>query len=201
MSVSAIKTAEVLIVEDDVVILNTLAYNLSRQGFGVQKATSGAEALKLARKLRPDLILLDPELAATSPERLWLSSGVRCVDHCVELMCNPRSGEVGYEGVGGHAERGLRCMIRGLTEYKEAKGVGERDEDGQGMEESERRRRRELLLEGISECQYGSREALTGLLIWRVPMGPSHAIGHQVGIPSPSNSFFTILNCVVLTCP
>jgi len=150
---------------------------------------------------QPDLILLDPELAATSPERLWLSSGVRCVDHCVELMCNPRSGEVGYEGVGGHAERGLRCMIRGLTEYKEAKGVGERDEDGQGMEESERRRRRELLLEGISECQYGSREALTGLLIWRVPMGPSHAIGHQVGIPSPSNSFFTILNCVVLTCP
>jgi DNA-binding response OmpR family regulator len=59
LSVSAIKTAEVLIVEDDVVILNTLAYNLSRQGFGVQKATSGAEALKLARKLRPDLILLD----------------------------------------------------------------------------------------------------------------------------------------------
>ena len=41
------------------VILNTLAYNLGRQGFGVQKATSGAEALKLARKLRPDLILLD----------------------------------------------------------------------------------------------------------------------------------------------
>jgi DNA-binding response OmpR family regulator len=30
-----------LIVEDDAVILNTLAYNLTRQGFGVHKATSG----------------------------------------------------------------------------------------------------------------------------------------------------------------
>lgn len=51
--------AEILIVEDDAVILNTLSYNLPRQGFGVHKATTGSEALKMARKLRPDLILLD----------------------------------------------------------------------------------------------------------------------------------------------
>ena len=51
--------AEILIVEDDLVILNTLAYNLDRQGFKVHKATTGAEALKLARKVRPNLILLD----------------------------------------------------------------------------------------------------------------------------------------------
>src|SRR5215213_1325425 len=59
MVASVVTTAEILIVEDDVVILDTLAYNLTRQGFGVQKAMSGAEAMKLARKLRPDLILLD----------------------------------------------------------------------------------------------------------------------------------------------
>src|SRR5918997_1316710 len=51
--------AEILIVEDDEVIMGTLAYNLSRQGFGVSQATTGAEALSIARKLRPDLILLD----------------------------------------------------------------------------------------------------------------------------------------------
>src|SRR5918998_1418831 len=50
---------EILIVEDDVTILNALAYNLSRQGFAVHKALDGAEALKLTRQLRPDLILLD----------------------------------------------------------------------------------------------------------------------------------------------
>jgi DNA-binding response OmpR family regulator len=66
LSASAVLTAEVLIVEDDAVILDTLAYNLTRQGFGVQKAMSGAEALKLARQYRPDLILLDVMLPGES---------------------------------------------------------------------------------------------------------------------------------------
>ncbi len=51
--------AEILIVEDDEVIMGTLAYNLSRGGYGVKGAATGAEALRLARKMRPDLILLD----------------------------------------------------------------------------------------------------------------------------------------------
>ena len=59
-------TAEILIVEDDEVIMGTLAYNLSRSGFGVSQATHGAEALKMARKLRPDLILLDIMLPGES---------------------------------------------------------------------------------------------------------------------------------------
>jgi DNA-binding response OmpR family regulator len=70
LSVRAVATAEILLVEDDAVILNTLAYNLSRQGFGVQKALNGAEALKLARKFRPDLILLDVMLPAESGVRV-----------------------------------------------------------------------------------------------------------------------------------
>jgi DNA-binding response OmpR family regulator len=70
LSVSAVATAEVLIVEDDGVILNTLAYNLTRWGFGVQKAINGAEALKLARKFRPDLILLDVMLPGESGIRV-----------------------------------------------------------------------------------------------------------------------------------
>jgi DNA-binding response OmpR family regulator len=70
LGVSAVTTAEILIVEDDEVILNTLAYNLNRQGFRVHKATYGAEALKLARKTRPDLILLDVMLPGESGIRL-----------------------------------------------------------------------------------------------------------------------------------
>src|ERR687889_243790 len=61
---------QILIVEDDAVILNTLAYNLARQGFGVHKATGGAQALKLARQLRPDLILLDVMLPGESGIRV-----------------------------------------------------------------------------------------------------------------------------------
>jgi DNA-binding response OmpR family regulator len=58
--------AEILIVEDDEIIMGTLAYNLSRQGYSVTGATTGAEALRLARKLRPDLILLDLMLPGES---------------------------------------------------------------------------------------------------------------------------------------
>ena len=61
---------EVLIVEDDAVILSTLAYNLHRQGFTTHKALDGVEALKLTRQRRPDLILLDLMLPRESGIRV-----------------------------------------------------------------------------------------------------------------------------------
>ena len=60
------RTAEILIVEDDEAIMGPLAYNLSRQGFAVSQAATGAEAVRLARKVRPDLILLDIMLPGES---------------------------------------------------------------------------------------------------------------------------------------
>ncbi len=71
--------AEILIVEDDPVILNTLTYSLSRAGFGVTKATTGSEAIRHARKLRPDLILLDIMLPGF-PE----DSGIEVCEHIRE---------------------------------------------------------------------------------------------------------------------
>jgi DNA-binding response OmpR family regulator len=64
------RTAEILIVEDDEAIMGTLAYNLSRNGFGVSRATNGADALRTARKSRPDLILLDIMLPGESGIRV-----------------------------------------------------------------------------------------------------------------------------------
>lgn len=50
---------KVLVVEDDVTLLETLEYNLARQGYEVFKATDGSMALDVARQKRPDLIILD----------------------------------------------------------------------------------------------------------------------------------------------
>jgi DNA-binding response OmpR family regulator len=50
---------KILIVEDDRTLLETLEYNLSRQGYATLTAADGATALELARQEQPDLILLD----------------------------------------------------------------------------------------------------------------------------------------------
>ncbi|HTW96713.1 MAG TPA: response regulator [Candidatus Methylomirabilis sp.] len=50
---------KILIAEDDLMLLDIMAERLSQENFEVIKAKDGEEALALALKLRPDLILLD----------------------------------------------------------------------------------------------------------------------------------------------
>ena len=126
-----------------------------------------------------DLICLDPALAATAPDTVWLASGVRGIDHCVEVRCNTE-----ITGPGADlTESGLRELLRGLSAYKEAKAQGEAG--------------REKLLKGISDCQLGVRDAMTAMLVhgWRIN-GPSHAIGHQLG--SVAGVMHGMTSCVML---
>ena len=50
---------KILIVEDDRNLLNTLEYNLLKERYEVVTATDGAQALEVARREKPDLIILD----------------------------------------------------------------------------------------------------------------------------------------------
>jgi DNA-binding response OmpR family regulator len=49
----------ILIVEDEPSLQETLAYNLKKQGYTVETCGNGREALDIARRLKPDLMLLD----------------------------------------------------------------------------------------------------------------------------------------------
>ena len=49
----------ILVVEDEPALLETLAYNLTREGYDVRQAETGPEALEEARREEPDLIVLD----------------------------------------------------------------------------------------------------------------------------------------------
>ena len=49
----------ILIVEDELALRETLTYNLKKDGFTVEAVGDGRSALESARKLKPDLILLD----------------------------------------------------------------------------------------------------------------------------------------------
>jgi len=55
----------ILVVEDELALRETLTYNLKKDGFIVESVGDGRAALESARKLKPDLIILDimlPEL-------------------------------------------------------------------------------------------------------------------------------------------
>ena len=50
---------KILVVDDEVTLLETLSYNLKKQGYDVEMASDGPTALELARSNHPDLIVLD----------------------------------------------------------------------------------------------------------------------------------------------
>ena len=50
---------KILIVEDELTLQETLAYNLKHQGYEVETANDGQTAIDKAKQINPDLILLD----------------------------------------------------------------------------------------------------------------------------------------------
>ncbi|KAI0406661.1 putative Fe-containing alcohol dehydrogenase [Xylaria palmicola] len=102
----------------------------------------------------PALVILDPELATTTPDSIWLSTGVRALDHCIETLCSLQSNE----GADEAARQGLRMLVPGLIKCK-----------GNPNDVAAR-----------LECFLGSRDAMMAV-VSGVPMGASHGIGHQLG--------------------
>jgi alcohol dehydrogenase class IV len=99
-------------------------------------------------------VILDPELCTTTPQRLWLGTGMRAVDHCVEGMCTDLATSVVEES----AEEGLRHLVSGLL----ACSIDNTDVHARGG------------------CQVGAWKAMEAVH-QKVPLGASHAIGHQLG--------------------
>lgn len=53
------KNISILIVDDEPDILEILSYNLSNEGYSIETADNGAKAVKIAKKIKPQLIILD----------------------------------------------------------------------------------------------------------------------------------------------
>lgn len=70
----------VLLVEDEPAQREVLAYNLEAEGFDVQRATNGEEALMLVSESPPDLILLD-----------WMMPHVSGLEVCRRLKMRPET--------------------------------------------------------------------------------------------------------------
>ncbi len=106
------------------------------------------------RSMTPACVILDPAITVHTPEWLWLSTGVRAIDHAVETLASLLSNDF----ADGMADNGLRLLAEGLARVKA------RPDD----------------LEARLKCQVGAWQSILPL-IGGVPMGASHAIGHALG--------------------
>jgi len=98
-------------------------------------------------------VILDPALTLHTPEWLWLSTGVRGIDHAVEALCSTEANAY----CDGLALHGLRLFSEGLRKCK----AGPDD------------------LDARLACQQAS--WLAASTIGRVAYGASHGIGHALG--------------------
>lgn len=55
---------------------------------GCTDTASGQKHLYTGRHIGPAAVVLDPAITAHTPERLWLSTGVRALDHAIETICS-----------------------------------------------------------------------------------------------------------------
>ena len=126
-----------------------------------------------------DYVLLDPAVAATVPENIWLESGARAIDHCVESIVSKATQDEGVK----IALEALSALIFGLQKYKTCHTRKAANDDVE-------------LLEAISACQVGARKAISTIICYGSKMGPSHAIGHQLG--SVGHVAHGLTSCVCL---
>lgn len=104
--------------------------------------------------LVPVTVILDPALCVHTPEWLWLSTGIRAVDHTVETLSSLQSNPY----ADGIATSALSLLAQGLRGVKQDPGD----------------------LEARLNCLIGVWQAMTPVAAG-VPMGASHAIGHVLG--------------------
>jgi len=105
-------------------------------------------------RMMPQTVILDPAASVPTPEWLFLSTGIRAVDHAVEDICSV-NGQPLSEGASMHA---LRLLGRGLPAVKA---------DPQD-------------LPARLDCQLGAWMSMVGSQTG-VSKGASHGIGHVLG--------------------
>jgi DNA-binding response OmpR family regulator len=84
--------SKILVVEDEAALLDTLEYNLNRQGYEVCTASDGIEALRVAESQLPDVVVLD--LMLPGLDGYEVCSRLRQTSNVPILMLTARAEEV-----------------------------------------------------------------------------------------------------------
>jgi maleylacetate reductase len=136
---------------------------------GVTNEKKRVKELLTHPRVMPRAVILDPWLSVHTPEWLWLSTGIRAVDHCVEGICSNEA----HPYADAQALKGLSMLTQALPRVKaDATDIDAR-----------------------LDCQIGTWLS-TGPLAAGVPMGASHGIGYVLGAEFDVPHGYT--SCVML---
>lgn len=107
MSAKILKPS-ILVVEDEDIISAVIRYNLSKEGFQVQVADNGDDAIEIIKKNKPDLILLD-----------WLLPSVSGIEVCKMVRNDPETMNIPIIMVSAKSEEFDRItgLDRGADDY------------------------------------------------------------------------------------
>ena len=121
---------------------------------GVTDARTKVKEMLRHELVVPRAAILDPAITMHTPEWLWLSTGIRAVDHCVEGICSHEA----HPYADAQALKALSMLAEGLLRVKA---------DGRD-------------LDARMDCQIGTWLSMAPLASG-VPMGASHGIGYVLG--------------------
>lgn len=121
---------------------------------GVTDTRIGLKQSFMHPDIIPAAVILDARITVHTPEWLWLSTGIRAVDHAVETLCSIDANDY-TDGAAMHA---LRLLSAGLRGVKADAGD----------------------LEARHQCLMGAWMSMVGI-VTGTRLGASHAIGHILG--------------------
>src|SRR6202030_836810 len=136
---------------------------------GVTNARTKVKEMLRHELVMPRATILDPAITVHTPEWLFLSTGIRAVDHCVEGLCSREA----HPYADAQALKGLSMLAHALPRVKE------NPED----------------LDARMDCQIGTWLSMAPLSAG-VPMGASHGIGYVLGAAFEVPHGYT--SCVML---
>ena len=120
---------------------------------GITDSDRQVKDLYIDKKLAARAIFLDPKLTLDTPDWLWLSTGMRSVDHCIEALSSINA----HPFTDALASRSLNMLDRYLRECKSDPGD----------------------IAARTQAHIAAWMSVCGLA--NVNLGLSHGIGHQLG--------------------